>query len=72
MAPVIEMDEQLMASMRLGDPLLVAVQVRHEATAREAVAGRRDQRALRSRAMIELALAWADPVWRRHWRTAGR
>lgn len=72
MARIIESDVQLLASMRLSERFLLAVQVRHGATLQVAVAGRRAQRVLRSRAMMGLAVAWSDPAWRQRWRAAGR
>jgi len=72
MARIIESDVQLLASMRLSDRFLLSLQTRHGATLQGAVAGQRDQRVLRSQAMIGLAVAWTDPAWRQRWRAAWR
>jgi hypothetical protein len=70
MAHHIDAKGQLTVSIALGGRLLLTPRINHLTTPEGASNGRRDLRALRSRAMVELAMAWADPAWRRRGRAA--
>ena len=61
-----EASGQLTVSLTLGErPLLSA---RFQQQVRVEGDGRRALRAIRARAMAELALAWAEPPTRKRWR----
>lgn len=62
---------QLGLEVVLGGHLQLRLLVGHAASLREQTneLDRHRLRAIRSRAMVEVAMAWADPGWRRRWRT---
>ena len=67
----IQTSGQLTVSVALGESLLLTAQLSHLATIEGQSNHRHNLRAIRSRAMVEVALAWADPEWRRRWREGG-
>lgn len=71
MSKHIETNGQLTVSVALGGGLLLTAQLNQLATLKSQISDRHSLRAIRSQAMIEVALAWADPVWRRRWREKG-
>ena len=61
-----EISGQLTVSIALAERPLLSAHFQHQA--RLAGDGRRALRAIRARAMAELALAWAEPPTRQRWR----
>ena len=61
----IRLQSRLNLSFALGSQLLISVRLQQGAVAENPLGeGRRAQRALRSQAMVELAVAWGNPTWR--------
>ncbi|MEX1167754.1 MAG: hypothetical protein WEK74_12975 [Hydrogenophaga sp.] len=65
----IHLQSRLNLSLALGSKLLLSVRLQQGAVTENPLGeGRRAQRALRSQAMAELAVAWSNSTWR----TTGR
>jgi hypothetical protein len=68
MSKLMESDQRNTVPIAPGGRLFLSAQLNPLASLKGGGRDRHSLRAIRSRAMVEVALAWADPVWRQRWR----